>query len=159
VRAKIGVDPRLRDHPAIADHHHPHGLEWLQLMDFDVRKVERELRARLDDWRGLLRRHTSVSRHTRVIYCGDNLDHLAKLPDASISSTSIRRSTRIRPADGRWRLRDRRGEERTQREGPEECRRRLAARHDLATGQVLRREIHVTRKISRTRGLVGVGCG
>jgi hypothetical protein len=42
---------------------------------------------------------------------------------------------------------------------PQECRRRLAACHDLGTGQVLRREIHVTRNISGKRGLVGVGCG
>jgi site-specific DNA recombinase len=39
------------------------GLDGLrQLTDFDVRKVERELRKRLADWRGLLGRQTAVSR-------------------------------------------------------------------------------------------------
>jgi len=42
---------------------------------------------------------------------------------------------------------------------PQECWRRLAACRDLGTGRVLRREIHVTKEISRQRGLVGVGCG
>jgi len=38
------------------------GLAGLrQVSDFDVRKIEKALRARLDDWRGLLR-HTPLSR-------------------------------------------------------------------------------------------------
>jgi hypothetical protein len=45
------------------------------------------------------------------------------------------------------------------RERPPLMSRRLAACHDSGTGQVLRRETHVTRKISRKGGLVGVGCG
>ena len=33
-----------------------------QASDFDVRTIERDLRTRLEDWRGLLQRHTPLSR-------------------------------------------------------------------------------------------------